>query len=151
MSRAASAWLIVAALSAGCGAAARADDCFDRAGRSYAVAPELLRAIARQESSMNPRAFNRNRDGSVDIGLMQINSRWLPLLARHGIRPAELWEPCVNVMVGAWVLAGNFRTLGYTTRALGAYNAAHPARREAYARQVLARLAPPTPARGARP
>jgi hypothetical protein len=26
---------------------------------------------------------SQNRDGSQDLGLMQINTRWLPVLARH--------------------------------------------------------------------
>ena len=37
-------------------------------------------------------AINRNRDGSHDIGLMQINSMHLPDLARQGITRQRLLD-----------------------------------------------------------
>ncbi len=123
-------------------------ECFEAAGRQYQVSPELLRAVAQQESGLNPRAINRNRNGSVDIGMMQINSSWLPLLARHGIREQDLWEPCTNVMVGAWILGSNFKRMGVSIAALGAYNTSNPQGRQRYAAQVLARLAPARKRRG---
>ena len=63
--------------------------CWQDAAARYGVDARLLYAIAQQESGLNARAINRShaaRTGSVDIGLMQINSRWLPVLHRHGIR-----------------------------------------------------------------
>ncbi len=116
--------------------------CFDLASQRYGVPVPLLRAVAQQESAGNPQARNLNRDGSVDIGLMQINSRWLPVLARHGLHAQDLWDPCVSVLVGAWILHGNFARWGPTTQALGAYNSGDPVRREQYAQQVLRRLRP---------
>ncbi len=122
-----------------------AANCFKQAAQRYAVPVQLLQAIALQESSGNPRAINRNRNGSYDIGLMQINSAWLPTLAKHGISAEHLWDPCVSTLVGAWILSNNFARLGFNTQGLGAYNAASPHKREIYARQVLRRLTPVAP------
>ena len=36
--------------------------------------PEIMIAIAKAESGMNPRAVNYNRNGSIDTGLFQVNS-----------------------------------------------------------------------------
>ena len=91
--------------------------CWQEAGSRYQIAPALLYAIARTESALDPEASHRNRDGSVDIGLMQINSAWLPELARHGISARELWDPCTNIHVGAWVLAQQISKLGMTWNA----------------------------------
>lgn len=106
----------------------------------------LLYAIARAESGLNPQAIGRNSNGSRDIGLMQINSAWLPTLASHGIGERELFEPCVNIHVGAWILAGNVSRLGYTWEAVGAYNAANPALRRSYVEKVRRHLAIEAPA-----
>ena len=49
--------------------------CWDDAASRYQVSSALLYAMARTESGLNPQAVGRNKNGSRDIGLMQINSR----------------------------------------------------------------------------
>jgi len=117
-----------------------AASCWQEAGQRYQVSPALLYAIARTESGLDPAALNRNRDGSTDIGLMQINSAWLAKLAQHGISERKLWEPCTNIHVGAWVLSQNIRKLGMTWEAVGAYNATTRTKRVRYAWKVYANL-----------
>jgi len=114
--------------------------CFDEAAARYRVPSSLLMAISRIESSGNPNAINRNPDGSYDIGHMQINSRWLPVLSRYGIDERSLFDPCINTYVGAWILAQNIHRLGYNWDAIGAYNARSPDKRMAYARKIEAIL-----------
>ena len=116
-------------------------DCFAAAGQRYRIHPQLLQAIAQHESRMNPRAVNQNKDGSRDIGIMQINTRWLPQLRSLGITSGQLWDECINIFVGAWVLAQNFQRLGYTWEAVGAYNARSSDKRIRYAWQVYHVLA----------
>lgn len=132
------------------------DGCFAEAAWRHGVAEELLRAIATHESGFDAGAVGYNADGSRDIGLMQINTWWLPRLERYGIREEHLLEPCLNVHVGAWILAGNIRQYGYTWTAVGAYNAGTAAtkdaawRRENYAHKVADRLDLPRPRNGLR-
>jgi soluble lytic murein transglycosylase-like protein len=121
-------------------AAAPAHACWDDAAHRYAVSSALLYAIARVESGLNPTAVGWNRNGTRDIGLMQINSTWLPTLARYGVTERDLLEPCMSIHIGAWILAGNFAGLGYTWEAVGAYNAAHPSLRRAYVHKVRRHL-----------
>lgn len=116
--------------------------CWNEAAQRYGVNPQLLYAIAKTESGLNPRALHRNPDGSYDIGLMQINSRWIPTLHRYGISEAQLFEPCTSIHVGAWILAQNMRRLGNTWNAVGAYNAKTPAQRLQYAIKVYRNIPP---------
>ncbi|NWB27410.1 transglycosylase SLT domain-containing protein [Pseudomonas gingeri] len=115
--------------------------CWDSAGRRHGIEPELLYAMAQVESGLRARATGSNKDGSRDIGLMQINSFHLPRLAAQGITEQRLLEdPCLNVQVGATILAQFIERHGYGWAAVGAYNAGsaedRQAIRERYARKV---------------
>lgn len=131
-------WSTIFLLLAFSGTASAA--CFDEAAERYGLPSSLLKAISRVESSGHPEAINRNPDGSYDIGHMQINSRWLPVLQQYGISARSLFDPCTNTFVGAWILAQNVRRLGYDWMAIGAYNAGGLSKRRAYARKVAAVL-----------
>ena len=96
--------------------------CWNAASESYGIPVQVIKAVAKTESGFNAEALNVNKDGSHDIGVMQINSVWLPTLAKHGIDEEALKDPCTNVKVGAWILANNAKQLGWNWNAIGAYN-----------------------------
>lgn len=125
--------------------------CFAEASKRYSVDESLLRAIAQNESAMNPAAVNVNKDKSVDIGLMQINSRHLPALAQYGITRSDLFDPCTSLNIGAWILAESIARYGANWRAVGAYNAGTRKDREEnrriYATKISAILAHPSTAK----
>ncbi|QFT13572.1 lytic transglycosylase domain-containing protein [Vibrio sp. THAF190c] len=109
--------------------------CFDEAGRYYNVDPRLLKSIATVESSLNPNAYNENKNqsGQVvsrDFGLMQINSHWFDKLSDFNVNETNIYEPCFNVHLGAWVLSSNFASHGYNWNSVGAYNAGFHKRTE---------------------
>ena len=117
----------LAALAVLATAPTRARACWEEAAKRYGISADLLYAVARVESNLNPQAINHShlqRTGSYDIGLMQINSGHLGTLSRHGIKEADLFDPCTNIRVGAWLLADSFSRRGATWDAVGAYNAA---------------------------
>jgi soluble lytic murein transglycosylase-like protein len=97
--------------------------CFESAGEYYNIPPRLLWAIAKVESGFRWNALNRNKNGTYDLGLMQINSRWFPVLKRYGLYDERfIWEPCYNTFVGAWVLRQCIGRYGYNWRAVDCYN-----------------------------
>ena len=104
------------------------EHCFNASAQKYNLSPVLLKGIALAESSGVAAAKNTNHVGvtkSVDVGLMQINSGWFPLLERRfGIKPTQLQNACMSIDVGAWILAHEFKRYGNQWDAVGAYNAA---------------------------
>jgi cell wall-associated NlpC family hydrolase len=86
---------------------------FERAGKRYGVAPDLLAAVAQTESGFNPRAVS----GAGARGLMQL----MPATARGlGVDPTN---PAEAVDGAARLLSGHLRSFGSTSLALAAYNA----------------------------
>lgn len=101
--------------------------CWDVAGARHGVSPALLYAIARVESDLNCSATNRSHfqvTGTYDIGCMGINSSHLARLKKRGISEADLFKPCVNIDIGAEILADLFHRRGISWDTIGAYNAA---------------------------
>lgn len=102
--------------------------CLRGAGIKFGVDWRLLQAIAEVESGLRADAIGLNvRHGKVlseDLGMMQINSSWLPVLGKMGItRKILLSNPCQNIHVGAWILAKNISQNGVNWTSVGAYNA----------------------------
>lgn len=114
--------------------------CILKSAYKYNVHPGLIEAIIIVESGFNPLAVNHNKNGSVDVGLMQINSFWFPTLRKYGISVRDLFDPCVNVEVGTWILAQCIARYGYTWEAVGCYNAVNPVKRKRYAWKVYRAL-----------
>jgi len=110
--------------------------CISWSAQKYGIHPGVIEAIIWVESKFNPRAVNYNKDGSFDIGLMQINSRWFSKLKKYGISAKDLFNPCVNVEVGTWILANCIARHGYTWEAVGCYNAVSPSKKRTYAWKV---------------
>lgn len=115
-------------------------DCLDDAATYRHINTQLVRAIAQQESQMRSDAVHLNKNGSEDIGLMQVNSAELPRLAQYGITRKDLFDRCVNAYVGTWILASKIRRFGSTWKAVGAYNASSSDKQLAYAIAIQQRL-----------
>lgn len=130
---------------------------FDAPCQRFNVPKNLLIAIARTESSLQPWVVNvagkdyhprtkeqalaiiriaRARNLSHDIGLMQINNWWL---SRLRISPETALEPKNNVVLGAWILAQEIQRHGYNWKAVGAYHSPNPARQRIYVHAVAKR------------
>lgn len=114
--------------------------CLEEAAARYQVSPALLWSIAKVESGFNPLARNVNTNGSEDIGIMQINSSWLPVLQRYNITRKDLFDPCISFHVGAWVLSNNIHRYGNNWKAVGAYNAITESKQNKYIGKVQGEL-----------
>jgi hypothetical protein len=69
-----------------------------------ALAPIMV-GIAQHESGLDPAAVHHNANGTIDVGIAQINSAnfgWL------GLTMATAFDPCRNIAAGARVLLAKY-------------------------------------------
>jgi soluble lytic murein transglycosylase-like protein len=110
----------------------------------YHLPPRVLPSIQRVEGGHVGTAA-RNTDGSEDLGVMQVNSRWIGPVARltgqpeHEVRSRLLSDPCFNIAVAGAILKNYWHEArGNMMIAIGYYHSHTPARGEAYQAKVLA-------------
>lgn len=96
----------------------------DRVSQKYGVPKELILAIIQQESGFNPLAYNRNKDGTEDRGLMQVNYQHnISLMKEYNIvDPNQLYDIATNIEIGTRILYENYKTFKNWVLAVKAYN-----------------------------
>ena len=100
--------------------------CIAVAAHRYNLDPLLLLAVKYVETAdRTDTPIRYNKNGSWDVGLMQINSVWKETLSRHGVSYADLEVPCKNIAVGAWILADKIKRKGLW-EGVGAYHSNTP-------------------------
>jgi soluble lytic murein transglycosylase-like protein len=125
--------------------------CLQSAATTFGV-DVLPLVILRQVEAGSLGHTSGNTNGSYDIGPMQINSSWLPRLARLGITETMVRDDaCVNAYVGTWIYSEELKATGNIVSAMARYhspNARHQLEYLGLVRRViqrnLARLPPPS-------
>lgn len=103
-----------------------AEQCIVPASTYHTVNPYVLRSILKVESGLKPDAIGKNQNGSVDIGIGQINSIHLKELAQFGIGPTHLQETCIGTYVAAWHLKKAIAARGNTWDGVASYHSRTP-------------------------
>ena len=115
-------------------------DCIVQAAEVQQIPPAVLVGILRVEGGRVGQAV-QNRNGSFDLGPMQINDRtWVPLIARahfggnqDAARIALRDHGCYNMHIGAWIYRQLLdRHNGNHGEAIGRYHSATPHLKQAY-------------------
>lgn len=86
-----------------------------------------------------------NKDGSADLGLMQVNTQWVPAVAKatrareEVIRAKLIQDGCFSIKVAAAILdVYKVEAHGDMLEAVGFYHSHTPALKAAYQTKVLA-------------
>ena len=118
--------------------------CLMLASHTYSVPPAVMVGIMQVEGGRVGQEVGPNFNGTYDLGPMQVNTSWLPQLARYwGIdkRTARMWvrdNPCVNFHVAAWILRQKINDAsGHLVGGIARYHSATPGVGSSYARRVI--------------
>jgi soluble lytic murein transglycosylase-like protein len=128
--------LLFTALIVGGSLRSEAADCFNEAASYQGVNAGILRAISIKENRRCDATISKNKNGSIDVGCMQINSIHFPTLNKYGVQKDDLLDQCKNIFVGAWHYKRMVVKYGNTWTAVGAYHSETPRLRDAYAADV---------------
>lgn len=111
--------------------------CIHQAAQTYQVPAVLLISILKTENGRVGMA-SPNKNGTVDLGPMQINSSWLPKLASYGYSQADIqFDACKNIAIGAWILNQDLSNSLSTATGIGYYHSHTPYLNENYAKKVI--------------
>jgi hypothetical protein len=113
--------------------------CLEDSAARFGVPLSLMMVVMDTESG-RVGAASVNRDGSRDLGPMQVNTWWIPRLARMGLTEERVRDDgCVNVAVGAWILRSALDEGGGALDALMSYHSRRPERRRIYLNAAMGR------------
>lgn len=119
--------------------------CLLAAANLYEVDYPLLHAIYAVEGGKDG-AVSKNTNGTVDIGRMQINSLWLPVIAEQaGVPKAMAYQKlrddaCYNAKFAAWILKTEQVRTGDYWRGVGHYHSRTPRLRDGYIKRIVSKL-----------
>ncbi len=116
--------------------------CMALVAQIYGLPPRVLPAIHAVEGG-GPGVMHRNTDGSTDLGVMQINTLWLPALSRYtSLDSAEVWDrllyrPCFNIAAAGLIMRTYLdETRGDLMPAIGNYHSHTPLLNQGYQAKV---------------
>lgn len=111
---------------------------FSKYGAFFNIPPELLWGIAKYESNFDPKAVNHNSNGTIDIGLMQINSIHKEAVEAADLSIDDLYNPKISVYFAGKILSKCLKKHGFTYQGLNCYNG--KTANNSYHKKVLAQI-----------
>jgi hypothetical protein len=110
--------------------------CINRAAVEYHIPAKLIISVLNTERGRIGLS-HKNKNGSIDLGPMQINNAWVPLLKKTGITEYQvLYDPCLNVKIGTAILAKSIAESDKLLTGVGDYNSHTIVYNHAYTQRV---------------
>ena len=119
--------------------------CIRIAARGYGWLEKTLWGLRKQEAGWIG-AEIANTNGPHDRGPLQINSWWVPRIARligrseHQVRHWLRYDACFNVEAARWIFISGLEATGDYWKAIGTYHSPTAWRQRAYATKVATHM-----------
>jgi hypothetical protein len=120
-------------------------ECFVREADRNGLDPYVLLAVMKTENG-RPGEVARNSNGTQDLGIMSINTVWIPELARRlgrsetSVALTLASDGCANVAAGAWILKQKIVEAGSVWEGVARFHSRNPAKQGPYLRRVYWRF-----------
>lgn len=117
--------------------------CLLAAAHTYHVPPAVMIGIMHVEGGRVGGEVGPNVNGTYDLGPMQVNTHWLPQLARawrvdlKTARRVVRDDGCMNVKVAAWILHQKLEETNSLFEGIAHYHSATPSLGRRYAAKVI--------------
>lgn len=119
--------------------------CIFAASQTYAIPPAVILGVLKVEGGKVGMA-SPNKNGTHDLGMMQINTIWIPQLAQYWGVPKNVAmkyvrdDACVNIGVGAWILRTKMDQTGSLYDGIAHYHSATPHLGTKYRKKVISAM-----------
>lgn len=119
--------------------------CIRIAARGHGWLEKTLWGLREQEAGWLG-AEVANTNGTHDLGPLQINSWWVPRIARlvgkpeHHVRHWLRYDACFNAEAARWIFLSGLRSSGDYWKAVGVYHSPTAWRQLAYAEKVAGHM-----------
>lgn len=130
---------------AGPGEAAEIARCIRIAARGYGWLEKTLWGLRTQEAGWIG-AEIANTNGTHDLGPLQINTWWVPRIARlidrpeHQVRHWLRYNACFNAEAARWIFLSGLESTGDYWKAVGVYHSPTAWRQRSYASKVATHM-----------
>jgi hypothetical protein len=115
------------------------EECVIETAARFSLPEKLLWSILAVEGGKVGK-FSTNKNGTIDLGPMQINSIWLDNFAEYVSASEVLYNGCVNVQVGAWILRSHINlAAGDFWKGVGNYHSKTPLLHQRYQEKIYAK------------
>lgn len=107
-------------------------DCINHVVRTYHVPAPVILSIMKNEGGRNGKAV-LNKNGTYDLGVMQVNETWLPKIVRYGYTREDLqYNACKNVSVAGWIIAQHLAKSDSIWKGIANYHSKTPSHNKKY-------------------
>lgn len=111
-------------------------DCINHASRTYHVPAAIIVSVMQKENGKNGQA-NKNKNNTIDYGVLQINSIWLSTIAAYGYTKEDIqYNGCKNIEVGTWLLSRHMASNKPLWNSIANYHSKTPRYNTAYKNHI---------------
>ena len=113
------------------------DDIFLKYEKEFGISYFLMKSIALTENAgFDNDAIMKNDNGTIDIGLMQINSMWKYWLPEENITHQKLKDPDFNIKIAYTIVSKIIEQHGYSWDSIGRYHSGTPKFKERWLNKI---------------